>query len=90
MPFSRLLDCSPAAYNVRSKAPGPDGELPLTPEMLLDSPSGDIFGMTQNAGMGWDPNQLLRDQYLFAVLYYKKLVVRLDLAELSAVRISLK
>ena len=33
---------------------------------------------------------LLRDQYLFAVLYYKKLVVRLDLAELSAVRISLK
>ena len=64
MPFSRLLDCSPAAYNVRSKAPGPDGELPLTPEMLLDSPSGDIFGMTQNAGMGWDPNQLLRDQYL--------------------------
>lgn len=64
MPFSHLLDCSPAAYNVRSKAPGPDGELPLTPEMLLDSPSGDIFGMTQNAGMGWDPNQLLRDQYL--------------------------
>lgn len=64
MPFSRLLDCSPAAYEVRSKAPGPDGELPLTPEMLLDSPSGDIFGMTQNAGMGWDPNQLLRDQYL--------------------------
>ncbi len=64
MPLSQLLDCSPAAYQLRSNAPGPVGSLPLTPEMLLDSPSGDIFGMTQNAGMGWDPNQLLRDQVL--------------------------
>ena len=32
--------------------------------MLLESPSGDLFGMTQNAGMGWDPHQLLRDQVL--------------------------
>lgn len=64
MSISQLLDCSSAAYQLDSKAPGPDGSLPLTPEMLLDSPSGDIFGMTQNAGMGWDPNQLLRDQFL--------------------------
>ena len=64
MPLSSLLDCSPASYQLRSNAPGPVGSLPLTPEMLLDSPSGDIFGMTQNAGMGWDPNQLLRDQVL--------------------------
>src|SRR5690606_10913242 len=28
------------------------------------SPSGDLFGMTQSAGMGWDPNELLRDQIL--------------------------
>jgi hypothetical protein len=33
--------------------------LPLTDEMLLNSPSGDLFGMTQSAGMGWDPQQLL-------------------------------
>lgn len=64
MSIAQLLDCSPVAYQLVSKAPGPDGSLPLTPEMLLDSPSGDIFGMTQNAGMGWDPNQLLRDQFL--------------------------
>ena len=64
MPLSHLLDCSPASYQLRSNAPGPVGSLPLTPEMLLDSPSGDIFGMTQNAGMGWDPNQLLREQVL--------------------------
>jgi len=32
--------------------------------MLLERPSGDIFGMTQNAGMGWDPRELGRPQYL--------------------------
>jgi putative YjhG/YagF family dehydratase len=28
------------------------------------SPSGDLFGMSQNAGMGWNPSQLLRKQFL--------------------------
>jgi putative YjhG/YagF family dehydratase len=32
--------------------------------LLLNSPSGDLFGLTQNAGMGWDPAQLLRKQFL--------------------------
>src|SRR5262245_7091005 len=32
--------------------------------MLLERPSGDIFGLTQNAGMGWDPRELTRPQYL--------------------------
>jgi putative YjhG/YagF family dehydratase len=32
--------------------------------MLLESPSGDIFGLTQNAGMGWDPRELGRPQFL--------------------------
>jgi xylonate dehydratase len=45
----------PSLYDVRSKAPGPQGSLPLTEEMLLARPSGDLFGWTQNAGMGWDP-----------------------------------
>jgi putative YjhG/YagF family dehydratase len=38
--------------------------LPLTAEMLLDRPSGDLFGLSQNAGMGWDPQNLGRDEYL--------------------------
>jgi putative YjhG/YagF family dehydratase len=59
-----LLHLDAVTTSVVTKGSGPAGELPLTPDMLLDSPSGDIFGMTQNAGMGWDPNQLLRDQYL--------------------------
>ena len=32
--------------------------------MLLDRPSGDLFGLTQNAGMGWDPRELGRPQFL--------------------------
>jgi putative YjhG/YagF family dehydratase len=53
-----------ALCSLQTTAPGPSGALPLTEELLRDSPSGDLFGMTQNAGMGWDPSQLLRDQYL--------------------------
>jgi xylonate dehydratase len=64
MSLHDLLALDPATAEIQTKAPGPQGALPLTPELLLDSPSGDIFGMTQAAGMGWDPNQLLRDQFL--------------------------
>ena len=44
--------------------PGRQGQLPLTEKMLLESPSGDLFGLTQNAGMGWKPASLLRKQFL--------------------------
>lgn len=54
----------PGIYEVRTCAPGPAGRLPLTPEMLLERPSGDLFGLTQNAGMGWDPAELGRKQFL--------------------------
>jgi xylonate dehydratase len=49
---------------VRSRGAGPAGRLPLTAAMLRDSPSGDVFGLTQNAGMGWDPAEALRTPYL--------------------------
>src|SRR5216117_4621728 len=55
---------TPDIYRVQTKANGPAGSLPLTPEMLLERPSGDLFGLTQNAGMGWDPRELGRPQYL--------------------------
>jgi putative YjhG/YagF family dehydratase len=50
--------------DVQTVGAGPAGSLPLTPEMLLDGPSGDLFGWTQNAGMGWDPRELGRPQFL--------------------------
>jgi xylonate dehydratase len=49
---------------VKTAGAGPAGRLPLTAEMLTERPSGDIFGWTQNAGMGWDPRELGRPQYL--------------------------
>ena len=45
-------------YQIDTHAPGPEGSLPLTPEMLRESPSGDLFGWTQNVGMGWNPARL--------------------------------
>lgn len=55
----QLLEAAdPDVLNVRSKAKGPEGILPLTAEMLRERPSGDIFGWTQNAGMGLDPRLL--------------------------------
>src|SRR5437763_13046752 len=51
-------------YQIQSQAPGPAGSLPFTDEMLLNSPSGDLFGLTQNAGMGWNPEELGREQFL--------------------------
>jgi len=51
-------------YRVRTKAAGPRGSLPLTEQMLLERPSGDLFGWTQNAAMGWNPSELGRKQFL--------------------------
>ncbi|KAF0177693.1 MAG: yagF [Limisphaerales bacterium] len=51
-------------YQIRSKAPGPAGKLPLDADMLLHQPSGNLFGWTQNAGMGWNPAELDRKQFL--------------------------
>ncbi len=45
-------------------APGPRGLLPITPEMLLTAPSGNLFGLSQNAGMGWEPQKLLGSEVL--------------------------
>jgi putative YjhG/YagF family dehydratase len=51
-------------FEVETTAEGPSGLLPLTPEFLRDSPSGDVFGLSQNAGMGWDPAKTRRDPCL--------------------------
>ncbi len=51
-------------YNVQTHADGPEGSLPLDAELLLNAPSGDLFGLTQDAGMGWDPNALRQPEFL--------------------------
>ena len=55
---------APDTYQIKTRATGPAGSLPITEDMLLHSPSGDLFGMTQNAGMGWNPAEVGRKQFL--------------------------
>ena len=49
---------------ILTHAPGPSGAVPFTEDFLVNGASGDHFGMTQNAGMGWNPVELLRKQFV--------------------------
>ena len=51
-------------YQITTKAAGPAGSLPLTDSMLRESPSGDLFGLSQNAGMGWPADRTADRQFL--------------------------
>src|SRR5690242_6147487 len=51
-------------YDIPARAPGPSGSLPFTAEILRERPSGDLFGWTQNAGMGWKADALGAKEYL--------------------------
>ncbi len=53
-----------ALGSVVTRAAGPEGRLPLTEQMLLERPSGDLFGLTQDAGMGWDSASLGGREFL--------------------------
>src|SRR4051812_15398979 len=62
--ISALLDAPASLFDLQTKAPGPAGSLPLTEQLLRDAPSGDLFGWTQNVGMGWAPGEVDRGDYL--------------------------
>src|ERR1700704_5211335 len=63
--FASLVETSdPAIYDITTNAAGPSGSLPLTPEMLREAPSGDIFGLIQDVGMGWKPDELNGQEFL--------------------------
>ncbi len=65
IPLNSVLESEDAGLlRVVTHAAGPAGALPLSPEMLLTEPSGNLFGLTQNAGMGWDPARLLDPEFL--------------------------
>ena len=59
-----LLADAPGVYEITTHARGPSGALPLTDEMLRNWSSGDLFGLSQDAGMGWDPSTLGRKEFL--------------------------
>jgi putative YjhG/YagF family dehydratase len=62
--LSSLLESDPTYYDVATSATGPSGSLPLTEELLREAPSGDLFGWTQDVGMGWVPAELTRREFL--------------------------
>jgi dihydroxyacid dehydratase/phosphogluconate dehydratase len=62
--FTVLVESDPALFDVQTSAAGPAGALPLTEEMLREAPSGDLFGWTQDAGMGWTPSELGGREFL--------------------------
>jgi xylonate dehydratase len=65
MSLNTLLDTATAElYDIQTKAAGPLGALPLSDSMLREWASGDLFGLSQNAGMGWSPTEMLGPQYL--------------------------
>ncbi|MDE1177330.1 MAG: dihydroxy-acid dehydratase [Edaphobacter sp.] len=65
IPVSSVLESGAGVTeSVKTHAPGPEGMLPITPEMLLTRPSGDLFGLSQNAGMGWEPARLRDPEFL--------------------------
>lgn len=64
MKFSALVDADLFLLSPKASAPGPAGALPLTDELLRHAPSGDLFGWSQNVGMGWRPDELQRREFL--------------------------
>jgi xylonate dehydratase len=62
--LDQIIGASKALLASRTSARGPEGKIPLTPQMLREEPSGNLFGLTQNVGMGWDPSEVGKPQYL--------------------------
>ncbi len=62
--LDNILGSAEHTGSTRLQADGPAGQLPLTAEMLRNESSGNLFGLTQNVGMGWDPAEANRPQYL--------------------------
>lgn len=58
--FENILGSAESARSTRTSGEGPTGSLPINESMLLNSPSGDLFGLTENAGMGWNPEEINR------------------------------
>lgn len=59
-----ILGDGAALAVTRTSGEGPAGRLPIDDVTLRQAPSGHLFGMTQNAGMGWRASEIARDPYL--------------------------
>ncbi len=64
MELENFESSDPGWYDIATHSPGPVGQLPLQADWLINSPSGDVFGWTMDAAMGWTPDQLGRKEFL--------------------------
>ena len=64
IPLDAILGDGAALLHTRTSGEGPAGSLPIDADTLRNAPSGHLFGMTQNAGMGWRASEVARDPYL--------------------------
>jgi xylonate dehydratase len=64
MSFNAFDSEETGIFDVPTRAKGPAGSLPLTADMLLHRPSGDLFGLSMDAGMGWNPAALGGKEFL--------------------------
>ena len=59
-----VLDPPDATFEFETHSEGPSGSLPFTSDILMNESSGFHFGMSQSAGMGWEPSELLRKHFM--------------------------
>jgi putative YjhG/YagF family dehydratase len=60
-----LLDSgNESLFELTTTTDGPGGRLPVDPERLAGMSSGELFGWTQNVGMGLDPVRLVDREFL--------------------------
>ena len=65
IPAAQVFESEASVFrDTTTHASGPEGALPLTGEMLLTQPSGNLFGLSQNVGMGWESARLLDPEFL--------------------------
>jgi xylonate dehydratase len=64
MPADLLSSTDPSIYEFITTKHGPAGQLPLNADLLRHAPSGDLFGWSQNVGMGWNPALLGGKEFL--------------------------
>lgn len=60
----QIESSDPNFYKVATHASGPAGQLPLQADWLRNTASGNVFGWTQDAAMGWSPAELGRKEFL--------------------------
>ena len=51
-------------FIIQTHSQGPSGKIELSDEVLKHAPSGNLFGLSQNVGMGWSPKNFLGPQFL--------------------------